>query len=115
MAVVAAELDGGRSGGDILQQAFGARQASLAHASPSDEDEARNVAQAWLQRLARRFVVGRGSAETDAALKVGAAVRLDGLGVMFNGQYALSEVRHRFNETQGLWTEFTAERAALGS
>ncbi len=115
MAVVAAELDGGRSGGDILQQAFGERKASLAHTSPSDEDEARNVAEAWLRHLARRFVVGRGSAETDPALKAGAAVRLAGLGALFSGQYALSEVRHRFNETQGLWTEFTAERAALGS
>lgn len=114
MAVVAAELDGGSSGGDILQQAFGERKASLAHTSPSDEDEARNVAEAWLRRLARRFVVGRGNAETDPALKVGAAVRLEGLGALFSGQYALSEVRHRFNESQGLWTEFTAERAALG-
>ncbi len=115
MAVVAAELDGGRSGGDILQQAFGERKATLAHTAPANEDEANRIAEACLQRLARRFVVGRGSAETDPALRVGAGVRLAGLGDLFSGQYTLSEVRHRFNENQGLWTEFTAERAALGS
>lgn len=114
LAVVAAELDGGRSGGDLLRQALGERRASLAHATPASEEEARALAQSWLQGLARRFVVGRGSAETDPALKVGAAVRLEGLGELFSGQYAVSEVRHRFNESQGLWSEFTAERVALG-
>jgi phage protein D len=114
MAVVASELDGGSSGGDILQQAFGERHASLAHTVPANADEARAQAEAQLRTLARRFVVGRGIAETDAALKVGAAVRLQGLGALFSGQYVLSEVRHRFDETQGLRTEFTAERAALG-
>lgn len=114
MAVVASELDGGSSGGEILQQAFGERHASIAHTVPANADEARAQAEAQLRTLARRFVVGRGIAETDAALKVGAAVRLQGLGALFSGQYVLSEVRHRFDETQGLRTEFTAERAALG-
>ncbi len=114
MAVVAAELDGGTSGGDILQQALGERRASLAHTVPTNADEARTQAEAQLRTLARRFVVGRGIAETDAALKVGAAVRLNGLGGLFSGQYVLSEVRHRFDETHGLRTEFTAERAGLG-
>ena len=115
MAVVAAELDGGTSGGAILQQTFGDRRASLAHTVPANADEARAQAEAQLRTLARRFVVGRGIAETDAALKVGAAVRLRGLGALFSGQYVLSEVRHRFDETHGLRTEFTAERAALGT
>lgn len=114
MAVVAAELDGGSSGGDILQQAFGERRATLAHTVPANADEARAQAEAQLRALARRFVVGRGIAETDTALKVGAAVRLQGLGTLFSGQYVLSEVRHRFDEAQGLRTEFTAERPGLG-
>lgn len=72
MAVVAAaELDGGTSGGDILQQALGERRASLAHTVLTNADEARTQAEAQLRTLARRFVVGRGIAETDVALKVG--------------------------------------------
>jgi phage protein D len=114
LAVVASELDGGSSGGDILEQTLGERRASLAHTVPADADEARAQAEACLASLARRFVVGRGIGETDAALKVGAAVRLQGLGALFSGQYVLSEVRHRFDETHGLRTEFTAERAGLG-
>lgn len=114
LSVLDAELDGGTSGGKILQQALGERPASLAHSVPGNDDEARAIAEASLKTLARRFVVGRGAAEPDAALKVGAAVRLEGLGALFSGQYALSEVRHRFDEQHGLWTEFTAERAALG-
>ena len=114
LAVVAAELDGGTSGGAILQQTFGDRRTGIAHTDPANADEARTQAEAHLRTLARRFVVGRGIAETDAALKVGAAVRLNGLGALFSGQYILSEVRHRFDETHGLRTEFTAERAGLG-
>ena len=38
MAVVASELDGGSSGGDILQQAFGERHASLAHTVPPNAE-----------------------------------------------------------------------------
>ena len=96
------------------QQALGERHASLTHTVPANDDEAHTLAEAHLRTLARRFVVGRGVAETDPALKVGGSVRLDGLGALFNGQYALSEVRHRFDEVHGLLTEFTAERAALG-
>ena len=92
----------------------GERRTSLPHTAPANADEARTQAEAQLRTLARRFVVGRGIAETDAALKVGAAVRLNGLGGLFSGQYVLSEVRHRFDETHGLRTEFTAERASLG-
>lgn len=114
LAVVASELDGGTSGGDLLRQAFGERRATLAHSVPANADEARSTAEAALRTLARRFIVGRGIAETDAALKVGAAVQLKGLGALFSGQYVLSEVRHRFDETLGLRTEFTAERAGLG-
>lgn len=114
LAVVAAELNGGTSGGDILQQALGERRASFVHAVPANDDEARMLAEATLRQLARRFVVGRGVAETETALRVGAAVHLEGLGALFTGQYVLSEVRHRFDEQQGLWTEFTAERAGLG-
>jgi hypothetical protein len=59
-------------------------------------------------------VVGRGSASPNADIKPGAQVDLDGLGPLFNGKYAVSEVCHRFDLREGARTEFTVERPAIG-
>jgi hypothetical protein len=63
---------------------------------------------------ARRFVVGHGTAETSSDLRVGSYVDLKGLGPLFSGKYYLSEVRHLFDNRNGLRSEFTAERPGLG-
>lgn len=113
-AVVRAELNGGRSGPAVLKAALGERKEVVAHAVPQASDEAKAVAEAVMRGLARRFVVGRGTAETDARLRVGGAVDLKGLGPPFEGVYSVSAVRHLFDGTGGLRTEFTAERPGLG-
>ncbi len=64
--------------------------------------------------IARRFVCGRGVAETSSALRVGRYAQLDGLGPLFSGKYYVSEVRHRFDGEQGIRTEFEAERPGIG-
>jgi len=81
---------------------------------PPDAASARTEAESHLRALARRFVRGQGETDTDVRLRAGASVQLDGLGPLFSGAYGLSEVLHRFDETQGLRTEFTVERAWLG-
>ena len=58
------------------------------------------MAEAFFKASARRFVVGRGVAETDSRLRVGSYVDLQGLGPLFSGKYYLSEVRHRFDGAQ---------------
>ena len=113
--VVRGELNGFRSGASILQAALGGRKESLAHTVPLSSQEARAEAEAVFKMTARRFVVGHGVAETDSRLRVGNRVDLQGLGPLFSGPYYLSEVRHLFDGTQGLRTEFTAERPGLGS
>jgi len=108
------ELGADESGASILQSKFKARPESVAHGTPSTQQEAETRAKGHFRMQARRFVVGRGVARTTGQLRVGAFVDLDGLGPLFSGKYYLSEVRHRFDGVRGLRTEFSAERAGLG-
>ncbi len=109
-----AELGSDDSGIAILQQALGARSEALAHAAAASEAEARALAEAALRLAARRFVRGQGSAEPQAALRVGSALQLEGLGPLFSGRYVATAVHHRFDTHGGLRTDFEAERPGLG-
>jgi phage protein D len=113
-AAVAGELGGGQAGPAVLERAFGARPESVVATVPFDAAEARARAEALFRRMARRFVVGRGTAEARLGLRVGSTVRLEHLGELFSGEYYVSEVEHLFDDREGLRTEFVAERAGLG-
>ncbi len=114
-SVIQNELNGDTSGVSILNSALGQRKELLAHAVPLTSQEAQAVAEAYFKMSARRFVVGRGVAETTAQLRVGAYLELQGLGPLFNGKYYLAEVQHLYDGARGIRTEFTAERPGLGS
>ena len=113
-SVLDSELEGGEGGAALVQRALGARPDVVAHLSPASADEARACAQAWLRQIGRRFVVGHGVAQPDARLRPGASVDLSGLGPLFNGRYAVVEVCHRFDLTDGLRSEFSVERPSIG-
>jgi phage protein D len=113
-SVVSAELNGGDSGSDILERAFGKRPQQVVHDLPLNEDEARALAEAHYARAARRFVVGNGIAEGDARLRVGAELELKQVGPLFEGKYFVTRVRHVFDPLQGFRTAFSVERPALG-
>jgi phage protein D len=113
-AAIRSELGGGTSGAQTLQQAFGPRVDTLAHGMPSADAQARALAEASFRHLARRFVVGRGVAETDPALRVGAKVRITGVGPLFEGDYTVTDAQVRFDAKQGLRTEFLCDRPAIG-
>lgn len=112
-AAIRAELGGGISGAASLQRAFGARADTLAHQAPANDAQARALAEASFRHLARRFVSGRGVATTQAGLRVGARLRLRGLGPLFEGEYTVTEVRVRFDKG-GLRTEFACDRPFIG-
>lgn len=112
--VVRSELNGTISGIATLQQAFGARKDTLAHNTASSNEEARAQAEAALRHLARRFVVGRGVAQTQASLRVGAKVKVQGTGPLFDGEYFVTDVHHRFDAACGLRTEFCCDRPGIG-
>jgi phage protein D len=111
---ITSELNGDTSGASILNSAFGKRKESLVHTVPMSSQETQAEAEAYFKMSARRFVTGRGVAETSKDLRVGSYVNLQGLGPLFSGKYYLSEVRHLFDLRLGLRSEFTAERPGLG-
>ncbi|MEF8817226.1 MAG: contractile injection system protein, VgrG/Pvc8 family [Salinibacter sp.] len=113
--VLQGELNGGRSGADTLKEALGGRTQQMVHTTPLTTDEARAIAKASFRQHARRFVEARGVAEGDGRLRVGAQVKLVGVGERFEGgRYTLTEVRHTFNPEDGYRTHFTAQRPYLG-
>ncbi len=113
-SVISNELNGDTSGISILQSALGARKEALAHTVPLNSAEAQAMAETYFKLAARRFVVGRGVADTDARLRAGAGVRITNVGPLFSGQYYVTEVMHLYDTAMGLRTEFRAERPGLG-
>jgi phage protein D len=113
-STVSGELKGGDSGAKVLRSSLGERKESVAQTVPLSSQEARARAESIFKHRARRFVVARGVAETNASLRAGVTVKLDRLGPLFNGEYYITSVRHLFDGAEGLRTEFVAERAGLG-
>lgn len=112
--VISSELGSDESGVSILKKTFGERKESLAHSAPVNSQDAQYLAESLMKTLARQFVVGKGIAEPNAKLRVGAFVELDGLGKLFNGKYYVAEIAHIFDSTKGFRTEFRAERMGIG-
>jgi len=113
-SAISSELNGDTSGVSILQSALGARKEALAHTVPLNQEEARHEAEAFFKMSARRFVVGRGEAQTTAKLRAGTKLDLQGLGRLFTGKYYVVEVKHIFDRVKGLRTEFRSERLGIG-
>jgi phage protein D len=113
-SAIGTELNGGDSGASILRSAFGERIESVIDTVPLDGPEAEARAEALFRMRARQFVTGRGVADSNALLRVGAYVDLQELGPLFSGKYYVTEVHHIFDPTQGMRTGFAAERPGLG-
>lgn len=113
-SVIASELNSDVSGVSILQSALGARKEALAHTVPLNSQEAQYEAETFFRMSARRFIVGYGVAETRHDLRAGAFVDLKELGPLFSGKYYVTEVRHLFDNSKGIRTEFRAERPGIG-
>lgn len=113
-SVLASELGSGESGIAVLERTLGAREDTVAHLSPGSADEARAIAQAWLRQIGRRFVCGNGVAQPEPSLRAGRRVNLSGLGALFDGDYTVTEVCHRFSTAAGLSTELCVESPAIG-
>ncbi len=113
-AALGSELGQDQAGGEILQQAFGARKDQIAHLVPANDAEAKTLAEAGYRHLARNFVVGEGECETDPLLRVGAKLSLTGLGPLFDGDYRIRARTHLFDASDGARTQFTCDRPGLG-
>lgn len=113
-SAISGEVGSDTSGISILSSALGKRKESVAHTVPLTSQEAQFEAEAFFKRCARRFVTACGIAETDARLRVGTYVDLQGLGSLFSGKYYVTEVKHLFDNTKGIRTQFMAERPGIG-
>jgi phage protein D len=113
-SAISSEASDGISGPDLLQESLGERKDTVAHSMPFDGGAGRDLAEAHLRALARRFLRGRGVADADARVHAGRRVTLSGLGPLFSGKYDVVEVSHRFDASEGLRTEFVVERPWLG-
>jgi phage protein D len=113
-AAISPEVGGLEGGARILAGAFAERVDTLAHGVARDAQEAKAIAEAGFRQLARRFVTGRGVAETRPGLRVGATLALSGLGNLFDGDYRATSVTHLFDLKEGQRTAFACERPGLG-
>ena len=107
------ELNGDTAGGDILVQALGERVDTLAHGLPRSADEAKQLADASYRHMARGFVTGEGTCETDVKLRAGVKLDLTGLGPLFDGSYRATLVTHLYDPEHGARTEFRCNRPGI--
>ena len=113
-SAISAELNGATGGSSILQSAFAERKERIVHNVPLTSEEARAIAQARYRTRARRFIIGSGTSDGDARIRVGSTVNLTGLGSLFNGSYYVARVRHTYDAVSGFRSEFDVERPGLG-
>jgi Bacteriophage probable baseplate hub protein len=104
----------GRTGAEVLQAEVGAQARHVGHLAVSTSDEAQAVADAAFDGAARRFCVVEGTAEGNAALRVGTSVTLAGVGPRFENTYYVTHARHRYDLARGYETDFTGECAYVG-
>lgn len=112
---LSADLSGKTGGFDLLEEAFGAREEHLVHHAAATQAAVDALADAAAVRTARRFVRGRGVCEGDGRIRVGAHLKLNEIGAMFEGVYDVVEVRHTFDGVEGYRTAFVVERPAIGA
>lgn len=104
----------GKKGSDWLSQGFTQRSEQLAQFATLTQADAQALVDAEFAQRSRRFVVARGVAEGNPALRVGTYLTLTGLGPRFSNTFYTTAAVHRFDTEKGYATEFTAECAYLG-
>jgi len=105
---------GDRSGGRVLETAFGQRLETVVDAAPATSQEAKSLAVALHRARSAEFITGQGTAVPSPGLRVGRTVRLEGVGPLFDGTYQITTVRHLYHPKTGLRTEFEVRRPRIG-
>ncbi|HEX5164009.1 MAG TPA: hypothetical protein VFV93_01330, partial [Thermomicrobiales bacterium] len=113
-SMIAAELNGGRSGSAVLATALKPRDEYVALAVPLSQPEAKAMAEARYRARARSFLRGSGVVDGNVKLRVGSFIEFGGLGPFFDGRYYVTVARHTFNLRDGYRTTFDVERPGIG-
>jgi phage protein D len=101
-------------GATALDEAFGGRPAVLAVPGSLTASAARELAVGLMRDRARRFVTGTATADGLPMLRAGRTVTLQRLGSMFDGDYRLARVVHRYDTIAGYRTDIEIERMGVG-
>jgi phage protein D len=113
---IAAETSGGRTGVQVLSDAFGDRVSLRVREVPLVAAEATAWARAEMLRRARGFVQVHGVTDGSPEMAVGSRLRLEGVGPPFEGDgYCVTDLRHRWDRIEGFRTRFVAERATVNA
>jgi uncharacterized protein len=111
---IQAEVTGGRTGVEVLQQAFGERVSFRVRETPLEDGEARAWVRAEMLRRARAFVTAAGLTRGSPDMVVGSQLTLQSVGHPFDGPgYYVTSVCHTYDLVHGHRTRFTAERPTI--
>jgi uncharacterized protein len=114
-SAVLAEVSGGRTGPQVLEEAFSRRPEQRVRLVPLSREHASSWARAENLRRARGFVTARGATAGSPDLAVGSRLHLSRVGQPFDGGgYYVTAVRHTYDLAHGFRTCFEAERATVG-
>ena len=105
----------GATGAAQLREALSDRSEHIGFLAVSRDAEAQALADAAFDLRARGFVRVHGTAEGNAALRVGTHLTLKRLGPRFDNVYYVTRACHRWNVTRGYETDFEAESAYLAN
>jgi uncharacterized protein len=113
---IQAEVSGGRTGPQVLQQAFGERASFRVRDTALVAGEAGAWAKAEMLRRSRTFVIVTGVTNGTPDMQVGSTLTLERVGAPFNGAgYRVTRMRHTYDLHEGHRTRFEAERATVGA
>jgi Bacteriophage probable baseplate hub protein len=99
---------------DAIEKAFSARKEIIADRPIHSEDEAKKLAVATLENIAKDMVKGNGSTVGLPDLRAGGVVELKGMGEggRFNGRYFIVSTTHSISDS-GYTTQFECRREEI--
>jgi phage protein D len=114
--VIAAEVEGGRTGPQVVATALGPSRAIRFREVAQSGEQARAWARAEMLRRARAFVTVEATTRGTPQLVVGSLVELHDVGRPFDGGgYYVTRLCHTYDHTSGLRTRFEAERSTINA
>lgn len=99
-------IGGGKKGAEIANAKFGESVAYITDVPVGSQAEANALAKAEMNRLARQFCHGTGTAEGNDKLRAGSSVKVEGLKGGHNGPFFIVSSRHTITASSGYVTEF---------
>jgi phage protein D len=97
---------------DAIEQAFNQRQEIIADQPVQTEDEAKRLAVATLENIAKDMVKGNGSTVGLPDLRAGGVVQLEDMGRRFSGRYFIVSTTHAIGDG-GYTTQFECRREEI--